>query len=78
MRTLGWLLTLGGLAASVIESAARIVIFTRLVQYPGRNWLAAGQVNFSFTTLITGLALITLARVMTLGVKMRDELDVTV
>jgi hypothetical protein len=44
---LGWLLTLGALAASI-------------------------------TTLITGLTLITVARVMVLGVRMREELDVTV
>jgi hypothetical protein len=79
LRMLGWLLTLGGLAASIVESAAKIMIFTRLVDYPGLGgWYQPGQVSFSFTTLITGLTLITVARVMVLGVKMRDELDATV
>ena len=78
LRMLGWLLALGGLAASVIESAAKIVIFTGLVDYPGLGWFEPGQVSFSITTLITGLTLITVARVMVLGVKMRDELDATV
>ena len=76
---LGWLLTLGGLAASIIESAAKIMIFTRVVDYPpGPTWFEPSQINFSFTTLITGLTLITVARVMVLGVRMREELDVTV
>jgi hypothetical protein len=78
LRMLGWLLTLGGVAASIIVSVARIVVFTRLVDYPGLGWFEPHQVSFSFTALITGLTLITVARVMTLGVKMREELDVTV
>jgi hypothetical protein len=78
LRMLGWLLTAGGLAASAIESAAKIMIFTRVVDFPGLSWFEPAQISFSFTTLITGLTLITVARVMILGVKMREELDVTV
>jgi hypothetical protein len=78
LRMLGWLLTAGGLAAGVIQSAAKITIYTRLIHYPGLGWFAPFQISFSFITLIVGLALITAARVMGLGVKMREELDVTV
>ena len=78
LRVLGWLLTLGGLAAGIIESAAKITIFTRLIHYRGLGWFEPTQISFSVTTLITGLTLITVARVMLLGVKMREELDVTV
>ena len=78
LRRLGWLLTLGGLAVSIIQSSARIVIFTRLVRSPGLGWFEPGQISFSFTTFMIGLTLITVARVMSLGVKMREELDVTV
>jgi hypothetical protein len=78
LRALGWLLTGGGIVASVIESAANITIFTSLVHYPGLGWFEPGQVNFSFVTLILGLTLITIARVMRLGATMREELDVTV
>jgi hypothetical protein len=78
LRTLGWLLIIGGLAASIIESAAKISIFTSVVRYPGLGWFEPWQVNFSFTTLIIGLALVTAARVMGQGVTMREELDVTI
>lgn len=78
LRALGWLLTGGGIAASIIESAANITIFTRLVRYPGLGWFEPGQVNFSFITLIIGVTLITIARVMRLGATMREELDATV
>lgn len=78
LRALGWLLTGGGIAASVMESAANITIFTSLVHYPGLGWFEPGQINFSFITLILGLTLITIARVMRLGAMMREELDATV
>ncbi len=79
LRMLGWLLTLGGLAASIIQSSARIVIFTSLFHYRWRGQFVLGQISFSFTTLMIGLTLITVSRViMSLGVKMREELDVTV
>ncbi|HEX9516997.1 MAG TPA: DUF2975 domain-containing protein [Streptosporangiaceae bacterium] len=78
LRRLGWLLTLGGLTASIIRSSARIVIFTSLFHYRWRGQFVLGQISFSFTTLIVGLTLITVARVMGLGVKMREELDVIV
>jgi hypothetical protein len=78
LRALGWLLTGGGIAASIIESAANITIFTSLVHYPGLGWFEPGQVNFSFVTLILGLTLLTIARVMRLGAAMREELDATI
>jgi hypothetical protein len=73
LHALGWLLTGGGIAAAIIESAAKITIFTRLVHYPGLGWFEPGQVN-----LISGLTLLTIARVMRLGATMREELDVTI
>jgi hypothetical protein len=78
LRALGWLLTAGGIAASIIESAANTAIFTSLIHYPGLGWFEPGQINFSFVTLILGLTLITIARVMRLGAAMREELDVTI
>lgn len=77
LRRLGWLMTGGGIAASVIASTAKIFIFTRLVHYPGLMF-EPFEVNFSFWALIVGLTLISVARVMRLGVTMREELDVTV
>ncbi|MDR2988324.1 MAG: DUF2975 domain-containing protein [Nocardiopsaceae bacterium] len=78
LRGIGWLMTGGGIVASVIASAAKIFIFTRLVHYPGLGWFAPWQVDFSVWTLIIGLALLSVARIMRLGATMREELDVTV
>jgi hypothetical protein len=78
LRGLGWLMTGGGVVAGIIGSSARVFIFTRLVHYPGIGWFEPGQFDFSFWILIVGLVLITVARVMRLGVTMREELDVTV
>ena len=78
LRGLGVLMTGGGIVASVVGSTAKIFIFTRLVHHQGLGWFEPFQVNFSFWTLIVGLTLLTVARVMRLGVTMREELDVTV
>jgi len=66
------------IAAGIFDSAAKVYIFTRLVHYPGLGWYEPGQFDFSFSTLFVRLTLITVARVMRLGVTMREELDVTV
>jgi hypothetical protein len=71
-------MTGGAVAAGLIESGAKVFIFTHLLRYPGLGWWEPGQFDFSFWTLFIGLALITVARVMRLGVRMREELDVTV
>ena len=79
LRSLGWLLTGGGIAASIIETTAGMFIFARLLHYPGLvAWRDPYQIDFSFWTLIIGLTLITVGRVMRMGVTMREELDVTV
>jgi hypothetical protein len=78
LRSIGWLMTAGGIAASLVTSIAQIFIFTRLVHYPGLGWFAPWQIDFSVWTLIIGLALISVARIMRRGVIMREELDVIV
>jgi hypothetical protein len=78
LRGTGWLMTGGGVAASAVASVAKIFIFSRLVHYPGLGWFAPWQVDFSVWTLIIGLALLSVARIMRLGATMREELDVTI
>jgi Protein of unknown function (DUF2975) len=77
-RRLGWFLTAGALAAGVIETVANLTIFLSQVHYPGLTWFEPDKLHLSVATLLAGLALITLARVMRVGVTMREELDVTV
>ena len=78
VRRLGWFLTAGALAAGVMETAANMAIFLSQVHAPGLNWFEPDKLHLSVATLLAGLALITLARVMRVGVTMREELDVTV
>lgn len=80
LRALGRLLVVGGIAASIVESAARITIFVHLVSYQGArfDWFQPAQATFSVTTLLVGLGFVSAARIMRLGVTMRDELDVTI
>lgn len=78
LQGLGRLMTGGAVAAGLVESGAKVFIFTQLVRYSGLGWFEPGQFDFSLWTLLIGLALITAARVMRLGATMREELDVTV
>jgi hypothetical protein len=78
VRRLGWFLTIGALVAGVIQTVANVTIFLSQIHYPGLNWFEPDQLHLSASTLLAGLALITVARVMKVGVSMREELDVTV
>ena len=78
VRRLGWFLTIGALAAGVIQTVANVTIFLSQIHYPGLDWFEPDQLHLSAAALLAGLALITVARVMRVGVTMREELDVTV
>jgi Protein of unknown function (DUF2975) len=78
VRFLGWFLAAGALAAGGVESVAQTAVLTGQIHYPGINWFSPDQWHLSAGALLVGLALITLARVMRIGVTMREELDATV
>ena len=78
VQVLGRFLTVGAATAGVIESAARTIVLTSQIHYPGINWFATDQWHLPLSSLLIGLCLITFARVMGIGVTMREELDVTV
>lgn len=78
VRRLGWFLTIGALAAGVIQTVANVTIFLSQIHYPGLTWFQPDKLHLSVTTVVAGLTLITVARVMRVGVTMREELDVTI
>ena len=78
LRRIGWFLTGGALAAAIIQTVANLMILLTQIHYPGLNWFEPDKLHLSLSALLAGLALITVARVMRVGVTMREELDVTV
>ena len=64
--------------AEVASQPGGLYCSVTAVRLGALGWFEPAQVNFSFTTLIIGLALVTAARVMRQGVTMREELDVTI
>lgn len=75
LRFLGWYLTAGAVAAGIIETAASGVA---LADQTSLSWFPPGEFHLSVSTLLVGLGLITVARVMRIGVTMREDLDGTV
>jgi hypothetical protein len=65
-------------AAAVIQTVANLVILLTQIHYSGLNWFEPDKLHLSLSALLAGLTLITVARVMRVGVTMREELDVTV
>lgn len=78
LRRIGWFLAAGAVAAAVIQTVANLVIFLTQIHYPGLNWFEPDKLHLSLSALLAGLTLITVARVMRVGVTMREDLDVTV
>lgn len=78
LRSLGWITTAGAIAAALLESAAKSLIYTNLVHYPGIGVLSLNYITFPFSFFFLGLALLTVAQVMRVGATMREELDGTI
>lgn len=78
LRFLGWYLALGALAASIIEALALGSVLAS--QTPDReDWLSGfREWDPSWAMIISGLALITISRIMRIGAAMRDDLAGTV
>jgi hypothetical protein len=75
---LGWWLLAGELAATAIEALARMSLLSQLVTWTvdWGQWFVAWYL--SWPVVFIGLGLITLARVMRIGVSMRADLEGTV
>jgi hypothetical protein len=77
-RTLGYWLVLGGLTAAITEAIALNALLATMVTYPvGRtDWIS--RTHLPFGLIITGVGLITAARLLRIGVTMREEIETTV
>jgi hypothetical protein len=77
VRALGWYLTLGTLAVTVLEAMATAGLFHDLV--PGQSGVeATAFLHVDLTLLITGIGIVTLARVLRVAARMQREIDATV
>ena len=77
LRLLGWWLLLGGLIAEGIEAGTKTALLSTLAtDVPSDAWLAMWSTPYF--KLFAALGLIAFARVMRVGVAMREDLDGTV
>jgi Protein of unknown function (DUF2975) len=77
LRFLGWYLTAGAAAAGIIETIAKYVAIADQTSLYITDLIPSGF-HLSVSTLLVGLGLISVARVMRIGVTMREDLDGTV
>ncbi|OIJ88928.1 DUF2975 domain-containing protein [Streptomyces colonosanans] len=77
LRLLGWWLLLGSLAAELIEATAKTALLATLTtEFSAGGWL--GMWATPYLAVLTALGLITFARIMRVGVTMREDLAGTV
>jgi hypothetical protein len=75
LRFLGWYLAGGAVLVGIIESVASGVVLAQ--QTTGVAW-GPTELRFPWFAFLVGLGVITCARVMRIGVTMREDLDGTV
>jgi hypothetical protein len=75
VRTLGRFLILGSAIGWIVTTAGQMYITTSQIHEP--SFIALDFASVPFTALLIGLVMLTLARVMGVGVAMREELEAT-
>lgn len=79
LRTTGWTLIVGGYLAHAIQNAARTALENTfavpdgMLHYGSGFVVAKGVFTLPLTDLLTGLGLLTVARILRVGARMRDE-----
>jgi hypothetical protein len=77
LRALGWFLLIGALVKMVVEMlAANRLLATMVTTQVG--WTEPFRWETPWTVLLTAVGLLSFARIMRLGVEMRDDLQGTV
>ncbi|MCW2938586.1 MAG: hypothetical protein JWN00_1571, partial [Actinomycetia bacterium] len=77
VRTLGRFLILGSAIGWIVTTAGQMYVTTSQIHEP--SFIALDDfASVPFTALLIGAVMLTLARVMGVGVAMREELDATV
>ncbi|MDX6743999.1 DUF2975 domain-containing protein [Actinocorallia sp. A-T 12471] len=84
LRTIGWTLIVGGYLGSAVGDAATLALQNTFTM-PGTDFhhgpvfiLLGGVLSFSPTEALTGLGLLTIARLMRVGARMHEDLRGTV
>lgn len=76
LRLLGWWLLIGSLVAGIAEANAYAAVLAKLSQdaaFTAGAWLDFW--TFPYVSLLTGLGLLTFARIMRAGTAMREDLE---
>lgn len=79
MRLVGWVVLAGNLLADLlVVTASSALLDTMLVRHPFGDGMWLSQLQLSFTPIVLGIVLISLARVLRVSTRMREDLEGTV
>ncbi|MGW0576356.1 DUF2975 domain-containing protein [Streptomyces sp. NPDC002920] len=75
LRLLGWYLTVGSIVCHIIESVAGAALLNSLRAADHRPLLYDVTQGMPYLALLTGIGLLSLARIMRVGTAMREDLE---
>ncbi|MEV4252542.1 DUF2975 domain-containing protein [Spirillospora sp. NPDC049652] len=76
LRILGWWLLVGGVVAKTVEEFARTSLIDAMYRNPDFDPL--GWIDVQLSLVLTGAGLLAVARILRVGVEMREDLEGTV
>ena len=78
LRLIGWWLIIGGMLSANIQAEANNALLTTMVRSDYAPWWTDNLPQIPWTLLITGLGMLTVARILTIGTAMHTELEATI
>jgi hypothetical protein len=78
LSALGWLLLVGGPLSTLLEAVSRSYLLSTLVADNRSDWFTEWQAAFPGWSVVAGIAALTFAQILRVGVRMREDLEGTV
>jgi hypothetical protein len=79
LSTLGWFVLIGGPVCELLFAVSRHFLRSSLISgVPSSGWLTDWQAAFPWWSIATGVAALTFAYILRIGVRMREDLEGTI
>ncbi|OLF12688.1 hypothetical protein BLA60_05220 [Actinophytocola xinjiangensis] len=78
LSTLGWFVLAGAPAAELLHAVSRTALRDSLLHGTPAGWFTEWRAGFPWWSLAAGITALTFAHILTIGVRMREDLEGTV